>query len=65
MDTNAGLRSRYTVTVSLISGGREDWDTLKDLEYQETCEQMKDFSADQFSDALISQPALMSRMQVA
>lgn len=65
MDTNAGSRSRYTVTVSLISGGREDWDTLKDLEYQETCEQMKDFSADQFSDALISQPALMSRMQVA
>ena len=65
MDTNAGSRSRYTVTVSLISGGREDWDTLKVLEYQETCEQMKDFSADQFSDALISQPALMSRMQVA
>ena len=65
MDTNAGSRSRYTVTVSLISGGREDWDTLKDLEYQETCEQMKDFSADQFSDASISQPALMSRMQVA
>ena len=65
MDTNAGSQSRYTVTVSLISGGREDWDTLKDLEYQETCEQMKDFSVDQFSDALISQPALMSRMQVA